>query len=396
MDTVETILNMAVWTFIAAFISQAAHISAKRSLKWLSGRVKPETADGADAEAPAAPAPAPPPQPKQPMQATSNSPGYNPAAEAMLLLAQLSRQPRTPVANTITTGPPVDGITVTTPRRAYTVTNLLAVGDLCNVYQCVFIDNGRQVNGVFKEARDAMDNDLVQSEAQTLRHLSAVEGAAEFQPFFPSLEESFTYQTNSSPQPRQVNILSMHPDIPSPMTLYTLQEVRQHYAMGVDPKDMAWMWRRLLSVLGFAHHANIVHGAVLPPHVLIEPVDHKLLLIDWSYAVQHSTGQHISAISTVYENWYPQEVFQKTPPLPGLDIYMAAQSMLYLLGLDPPFDVSATTMESALQRYFDRCLHRDSSVRPQDAWRLLEDFDALIETLWGPRTFRPFTMPAKV
>ncbi len=388
MDTLETILNMVFWTFISAFVAQAAHISAKRVLKWMGERATKSKADD-KAEEPPVPAPSSaPPSPTSSLPATS--PGYDPAAEAMLLLAQLHQQPQPTQAMS-----PVDGVNVTTPRRTYTVTTKLAEGDLCHVYQCVFVEGNRQVNGVFKVARDALDNDLVENEAQTLRHLRSIDRAAEFQMFLPTLEESFTYRDATSPQPRQVNILSMHPDIPSPTTLYSLKEVRQHYAIGIDPKDMAWMWRRLLSVLGFAHECGVIHSAVLPPHVLIEPVEHKLLLIDWSYAVQQTSGQPIGAISTTYEDWYPHEVFQKQPPLPGLDIHMAAQSMLYLLGLDPPFDANTANMEPALQRYFDRCLHREPSTRPQDAWRLLEDFDTLIETLWGPRTFRPFSMPAK-
>mgnify|MGYP006170697443 CR=1 FL=1 len=30
-----------------------------------------------------------------------------------------------------------------------------------------------------------------------------------------------------------------------------------------------------------------------------------------------------------------------------------------------------------------------------DAWRLLDDFDRLIETLWGKRKFRVLEMPGK-
>ena len=41
---------------------------------------------------------------------------------------------------------------------------------------------------------------------------------------------------------------------------------------------MAWVWRRLLTIVGFAHANHVVHGAVLPPHVVIEPKEHKLLL----------------------------------------------------------------------------------------------------------------------
>ena len=44
------------------------------------------------------------------------------------------------------------------------------------------------------------------------------------------------------------------------------------------------MWRRLLTALGWAHRARLVHGAVFPEHVLIHPELHGLVLVDWCYA----------------------------------------------------------------------------------------------------------------
>jgi hypothetical protein len=32
-------------------------------------------------------------------------------------------------------------------------------------------------------------------------------------------------------------------------------------------------------------------------------------------------------------------------------------------------------------------------MRPQSAWQLLEEFDELIEGLWGPRQYREFKIP---
>jgi hypothetical protein len=43
------------------------------------------------------------------------------------------------------------------------------------------------------------------------------------------------------------------------------------------------------------------------------------------------------------------------------------------------------------------CLLASPGRRPQDAWRLLAELDELLELLerlYGPRTFRPFAMPA--
>ena len=76
---------------------------------------------------------------------------------------------------------------------------------------------------------------------------------------------------------------------------YTLAEVRRAYPMGVDPKDMAWMWRRLLVALGFAHLNGVIHGAVLPDNISILPGQHGLLLENWSQAVvdPEGTGERI-------------------------------------------------------------------------------------------------------
>ena len=45
-----------------------------------------------------------------------------------------------------------------------------------------------------------------------------------------------------------------------------------------------------------------------------------------------------------------------------------------------------------LRRFADGCCYAAPRMRPQDAWRLLAEFDELLENLYGPRTFRPFTI----
>jgi serine/threonine protein kinase len=179
--------------------------------------------------------------------------------------------------------------------------------------------------------------------------------------------------------------------------LYSFEEIRDYYVNGIDPKDMAWMWRRLLNILGFVHKHQVIHGAVLPSHVLIEPKDHKLALTGWGYSLRNLAGtvNRLKAISTTYETWYPEEVFAKQPPKPGLDLMMAARCMLYLIGADPLGKVSHRNIEPDLERYFARFLEEIPERRPQDAWTALDEFDRIIEKLWGPRAFRVFRMPHK-
>lgn len=302
-----------------------------------------------------------------------------------------------------TIGETKDNATVATPTRVYTMSRLIAKDDVCNVYACAFSVEGKPYQGLFRVARDAGDNDLVQNEARALYHFQATPNYDDFRAFLPSILESFVYQDERAAvagrQARQVNIVTLHTHIASPDELYSLEDVRGYYTGGIDTKDMAWMWRRLLNVLGYAHKNGIIHGAVLPSHVLIEPKDHKLALVGWGFSVRDAKAnqRRLPAMSVSYESWYPPEVGEKAIPTPSLDLNMAARCMLYLMGLDPLNDSPAHyNLDPALGQYFAKFLHARPRQRPQDAWDALDEFDRIIESLWGARTFREFTLPAKL
>jgi hypothetical protein len=67
--------------------------------------------------------------------------------------------------------------------------------------------------------------------------------------------------------------------------------------------------------------------------------------------------------------------------------------MIYLLGGDPHKRTMPDTVPWRIQSYLKGCTLPNPQRRPQDAHKLLGGFDELIEQLWGPRTFRKFTMP---
>lgn len=302
---------------------------------------------------------------------------------AFTLLARLWEQARTKIVNgTYGEQSAFAPFTLHTSTTIYTVERLLARGDICALYTGHAAGSGPRV---LKIPLQPGDNDLLANEARILKHLQLSEDYAELRYFVSQLTDSFTYQEKSSGITRQINVLE-HID-----GLYSLQEVRAAYPQGVDPRDMAWMWRRLLVALGFAHSCGVIHGAVLPTHILIQPREHGVVLIDWSYAVRE--GERISAISSAYRAWYPAEVFAHEEPLPGLDIAMAARCMFELLGGDPLKHTLPARVPWQLASYLQGCTLANPRQRPQDARRLLSDFDALIARLWGPRTFREFVMP---
>jgi serine/threonine protein kinase len=271
--------------------------------------------------------------------------------------------------------------------RLYRVEGRLAIGSISTIYRCRFDEGRRPFEGVFKIAREPMSNALVANESQVLRHLHQSDHDKRFAPFLPTVRHSFAYGTDT---PRQANVLTLHDLIHSPDDLYTLGEVRAFHDKGLDGRDVAWIWRRLLNILGFAHSTGVVHGAVLPMHVLIEPKDHKLVLIDWCFATWPGDPPKSIALTGGYDAWYKRDGASSRPPTPAVDVAFGARCMIELLGGNAIEGTVPPTIEPGLARHFERCLGGNA-----DAWKMLEDFDRLIEAMWGPRKFRELPMPSK-
>ncbi|GIJ27956.1 hypothetical protein Vqi01_31180 [Micromonospora qiuiae] len=240
-------------------------------------------------------------------------------------------------------------------------------GDLADLY-----DVG--ADRLLKLPRDPRDNDLMGREERALRRL-AERGDPRWLPYVPRLVDSFAHRDAATGAERRIVVLATAPG------LHSLVQVRQAYPDGLDARDVAWMWRRLLVALGVAHRAGVVHGAVLPPHVLIEPDAHGVVLVDWCF----STEPHgvVPALVPAYQDWYPAEVTDRRPAGPGTDIAMAARCMTWLMGRQAPPE---------LLTFARGCRQRVLRARPDDAWRLLGELDEVLHRLYGPRTFRPFTL----
>jgi serine/threonine protein kinase len=280
---------------------------------------------------------------------------------------------------------------IRTPKCQYHIEKFLTQGDLCNLYLGISSRMDKQKRYLLKFPVKPEDNDLVLNEARILAHLKKGTEYEKLHHFVSQLVDSFSYQERTSGIIRQVNVLSYQKG------WYSLKEVREAYPHGIDARDVAWIWRRLLVALGLAHANHVIHGAVLPTHVLISPDQHGVMLIDWSYAVLQpaTTGEYISAISSTYREWYPEEVFAKEEPTPGLDISMAALCMVYLLNGNPHKRTLPGALPWQLQNYLKGCMLPRPQQRPQEVSILLDDFDALIERLWGPRRFHQFVMPER-
>jgi serine/threonine protein kinase len=261
-----------------------------------------------------------------------------------------------------------------TAKRSYVLASLLHTGDLADLYACSWDSGGR---GLAKITRDPADNDLAENEARVLRAIgSGGDADGRFPRYFPKLIDSFLA---GEAERRRVNVL------PSFGAHTSLAEVRAAYPSGLDYRDVAWMMKRLLAALGYLHRGGFVHGAILPPHVLVDPIGHGAKIIDLSYAAP--LGERVRAISAPYRASYAPEILAKKPATPATDIYMVAWCARALIG--------ATTAPAAVGRFFATCLAESPSRRPDDAWALHDELDQLLRKLVGRPKYRPLAMPAR-
>lgn len=298
--------------------------------------------------------------------------------------------------NGVAEEPEYDEILIQNRSKDYLVTTRLFSGEIFNFYPCTLKGEPRQLT--FKINQDPLHTDKLKNEAEVLTKLSETPNFAKFQPYFPQLIDSFPYIDPGDALKRQVNILSQ------PEGFYSLKEVKDSYSDGLDPKDMAWIWRRLLFGLGIAHQNDIVHGAILPQNILIHPEKHGLMIAEWSNAFpDFNGGGKVEPITENHKLWYPPEVTREdeedykdlNKPTPGLDIYMGVKNMAYLLNGDPKKNVFPGNIHPKLRSFFNGTALEAPRRRPQNAWELLEEFDELIVDIWGPKKFHPFSMPKR-
>src|SRR5262249_19973243 len=197
-------------------------------------------------------------------------------------------------------------------RHRYVPLRLLASGDVADVHVATTAGESHTATEplyLLKVARVPQGNAHLDIERRTLTRLLGVAGNTTYRNYLPALVDSFP-TTDQFPQ--RINVFRLKPGF------HTLEQVhKQHPAL--DGRHLAWIFKRLLTVLGFSHRQHIVHGAVLPCHALIHAAGHGLHLVGWSQSV--AVGQCIRTVPMRYQDWYPREVQHQRPASPATDLF---------------------------------------------------------------------------
>jgi hypothetical protein len=69
---------------------------------------------------------------------------------------------------------------------------------------------------------------------------------------------------------------------------------------------------------------------------------------------------------------------------------MAAACMIELLGGDPIQKTIPASVPQSLRAFFKGCCLPGKRSTPQDAWALKNEYEELIDQLWGEQKFHPF------
>lgn len=230
---------------------------------------------------------------------------------------------------------------------------------------------------VAKVALDVRDNDLIFAEAEALRRLA--EGDARQQGLLPRLHARFFTREG-----RAGNLLGLVEGLDG-------LALRERLPEGVPPEHVVWIGRRILSAVGYAHSRGVLHANIEPAHVLVRPRDHRVVLVDWCYALiePSRTGQTFRAVQDEYS---APEVAQRGPATPAADLLSIGRTLGFLLGAHPiELDLGPHVPEP-LQR-FVRFLARPSRVqRAQDAWDMYFELERVRDVCFGPHVFREFVV----
>lgn len=268
-------------------------------------------------------------------------------------------------------------------RHRYEAQRMLACGDAADIHLATRggeASNPKETLYLLKVAREHESNIHLDIERKTLTRLLDVAAHTTYRNYLPVLADSFA---TTGRMPRRINVFRWHPG------WHTLEQIHEQYS-ALEGRHLAWIFNRLLTVLGFCHRHNILHGAILPCHVLIHAPSHGLRLVGWSGSV--AVGQRIRIVSARYQDWYPPEVRQQRPGRLATDLFLAARCLVYLAGGNPVTNRMPETVPLPFQRFLNTCLLDSAAMRPDDAWELMEDFDVLLQALYGAPKFHELTL----
>ncbi len=271
--------------------------------------------------------------------------------------------------------------TLTVSGVVYRVFGAVACGESSDVYWAERVR--RPVERVLiKVLREERDDDLWQREERALLRLanSNALGAEYFGTLVPRTTLAGEGNTSEA-SPRKARVLRFASGF-----VHTLDDVARAYPQGLDARHAVWIWRRLLEVLDFVHRSGLVHGAVLPQHVLVHARDHGIRLVGFSCAgAPHEELPVLCASRTAF---YPHDA-RAGSLSPASDVIMSARCVRHLLGVQ-----ESSLLPTSIPAPLATLLSEIAAGRgDEDAAQVHARLGGAARESFGPSRFVPLVMP---
>jgi hypothetical protein len=150
------------------------------------------------------------------------------------------------------------------------------------------------------------------------------------------------------------------------------------------------VWRRILEVLAFLHGEGLVHGAILPCHLLVEDGEHGVRVVGLGCADR--PGTPLRAVVDRFAAHYPAPLTSSRRLSIAADLAMSARCLVGALGGDPGQGSVPSRVPAPLAAVL-REIATAEAADPDAAWVLRERLGGLAREVFGPPAFCPLEMP---
>lgn len=284
------------------------------------------------------------------------------AAKAFMLINSLwtHKTVDPPTAAKATTGIPND--TIISKKHEYKIKRIIRNANGVTTFSASY-DAGHENVMIQLATHPKVGTELIEG-ARHLKHIRT-EIPADYLDFYPETIDVFHLKQDNDKLSGIV--------IPSPAKFYTLQEVKEDYPDGIDGRDVAWMYRRMLVAIGNAHDSGIAHGAPDEAAFLIHPETHGLWLTNWQYSQE--LGRDVHMVNAFTKSFYETD---KATSI-RTDLRIATKTALNLLDYRSP-----KQLRYGLSGFFN--------YPPATARDALAEFDDLLKNVYGASSFHEFKM----
>lgn len=265
-------------------------------------------------------------------------------------------------------------VTLKSPKRTYTLISRRFVGDVADIYLAEGQDGDSLVLSnkyLVKVSRFPGGEKLLDRERQALTELHTAADDLKYRCYFPLIVESFPAHDRFK---RRVNVFSWEDG------WFSLESVLKKYPSGLSPRHTVWIFKRLLTAIGFAGHNELVHGAILPQHILLRPKDHALRVVGWGQSVKSGTA--IQSVPAKSKDVFPSNLSKKPVAKSGADVWLASRVL----------EEATANIPDKMRTFLMGCRLDGQWSRELDAWELYDEFDELAKALFGKPKFMALEM----